>query len=159
VATPEKLILRDVSVTVNSVVLTGSARAVTVDTSADEVEVTTFGGAGWREFEPGLHAGSIEVEFYQGFDAGGVHETLWPLSQSNASFPLAIGPKGAVAAATNPIFTATVKLFQYRFLQGEVGAASTNPVTFRLIGSPTVAITMAELDAALGTEPVGSKAK
>lgn len=135
---PEKLILRDVSVSVNSVDLTDSARAVTIDTSADEVDVTAFGGSGWREFEPGLKAGTIEVEFYQGFDATGVHQTLWPLSETNEEFPLAIGPKGATAATTNPIFTANVKLFGYRFLQGEIGAASTNPVTFRLTGAPTL---------------------
>jgi len=138
---PEKLILRDVSVSVDSTDLTESARSVTIDTSADEVDVTAFGGDGWREFEPGLHAGTIEVEFYQGFDASGVHETLWPLSQTNEAFALAIGPKGATAATDNPIFTGTVKLFGYRFLQGEVGAASTNPVTFRLTGAPTLDVT------------------
>lgn len=135
---PEKLILRDVSVSVDGTLLTTSARSVNIDTSADEVETTTFGGNGYHEFEPGLHAGTIEVEFLQGFDAGGVHETLWPLSQSHEEFIIAIGPKGATPATTNPIFTAPVKLFGYRFLQGEVGAASPNPVTFRLIDAPTL---------------------
>lgn len=138
---PEKLILRDVSVTADGTDLSASARSVTIDTSADEVDVTAFGGDGWREFEPGLKAGTIEVEFYQGFDALGVHQTLWPLSETNEEFVLAIGPKGATAATTNPIFTANVKLFSYRFLQGEVGAASTNPVSFRLTGAPTLDVT------------------
>lgn len=135
---PEKLILRDVSVNVDGTDLTQSARACTIDTSADEVEVTTFGGNGYHEFEPGLKAGSIEVEFLQGFDALGVHATLWPLSVSNEEFPIIIGPKGATAATDNPLFTAPVKLFAYRFLQGEVGAASPNPVTFRLTDAPTL---------------------
>lgn len=138
VAAPEKLILRDVAVSVDGTDLTQSARAVTVDLSADELNVTTFGGSGWSEFEPGLKAGTVEVEFYQGFNAGGVHDTLWPLAESNESFPLVIGPKGPAAATDNPLFTADVKLFAYRFLQGEVGAASPNPVTFRLVGAPTL---------------------
>jgi len=138
VTAPEKLILRDVSVNVDGTDLTTRARSVTIDTSADEIDVTAFGGSGWREFEPGLQAGTIEVEFYQGFDAGGVHETLWPLSQTHEEFVLKIGPKGATEAVTNPVFTANVKLFGYRYLQGEVGVASMNPVTFRLTGAPTL---------------------
>ncbi len=135
---PEKLILKDVSVMVDGNTLTTSARSVNIDTSADEVDVTAFGGSGWREFEPGLKAGTIEVEFFQGFDMGGVHDTLWPLAESNEEFEIRIGPKGDSGASDNPVFVGQVKLFGYRFLQGDVGAASTNPVTFRLTGAPTL---------------------
>jgi len=132
------MILRNVSVMVNGVDLTQRARSVNIDTSADEIDVTAFGGSGWREFEPGLKAGTIEVEFYQDFDANSVHATLWPLAESSEEFELRIGPDGDTGATDNPVFTGDVKLFGYRFLQGEVGAASTNPVTFRLTGAPTL---------------------
>lgn len=135
---PEKLILRDVSVVVDGTTLTESARSVTINTSADEVDVTAFGGSGWREFEPGLKAGQIDVEFYQGFDASGVHATLWPLADSGDAFEIRIGPKGDSGATDNPVFVAEVKLFAYSFLQGNVGEASTNPVTFRLTGAPSL---------------------
>lgn len=135
---PEKKILRNVSVRVNGTTLTTSARSVDIDASADELDVTAFGGSGWREFEPGLKQGTINVEFYQGFDAGGVHATLWPLAESNEEFEIRIGPEGDTGATDNPVFVADVKLFGYKFLQGEVGQASTNPVTFRLTGAPTL---------------------
>lgn len=135
---PEKLILRDVSVMVDGTTLTTSARSVDIDTSADELDVTAFGGDGWREFEPGLKAGTIAVEFYQGFDASGAHATLWPLSESNEEFEIRIGPKGDSGASDNPVFVANVKLFAYKFLQGEVGQPSPNPVTFRLTGAPSL---------------------
>jgi hypothetical protein len=135
---PEKLILRDVSVIVDGTTLTESARSVTINASADEIDTTAFGGSGWREFEPGLKAGQIDVEFYQGFDALGVHATLWPLSESNDEFEIRIGPKGDSGATDNPVFVANVKLFAYSFLQGNVGEASTNPVTFRLTGAPSL---------------------
>lgn len=135
---PEKLILRDVSVVVDGTTLTTSARSVDIDASADELDVTAFGGSGWREFEPGLKAGTVTIEFYQGFDASGVHATLWPLTETNEEFEIRIGPKGDSGATTNPVFVANVKLFGYHFLQGEVGAASTNPVTFRLTGAPSL---------------------
>ncbi len=135
---PEKLILRDVSVMVDGSTLTTSARAVTIDTSAAEIDVTAFGGDGWSEFEPGLKAGSVEIEFFQGFDANGVHATLWPLAESNDEFEIRIGPKGDTGASDNPVFVADVKLFAYRFLQGAVGEASTNPVTMRLVRAPSL---------------------
>lgn len=135
---PEKLMLRDVSVMVDGTTLTTSARSVDIDTSAEELDATAFGGSGWREFEPGLKAGTIAVEFFQGFDSGGVHDTLWPLSETNAEFEIRIGPKGDTGASDNPVFVGQVKLFGYKFLQGEVGALSPNPVTMRLTGAPTL---------------------
>jgi hypothetical protein len=137
-STPEKLVLRDVSVMVDGTTLTRSARSVDVDTSADELAADTFGGDGWHEFEPGLKSGTITVEFYQGFDSGGVHETLWPLSESNDEFEIRIGPKGDAGASDNPVFVANVKLYAYKFLQGAAGELSPNPVTFRLTGAPSL---------------------
>jgi len=137
----EKLVLKDVSVKVNGVTLTRRARSVDVDTSAAELPATGFGGDGWEETEQGLHAGTIAVEFYQGFDAGGTHDTLWPLHLSGDEFEIEIGPKGDTAAADNPLFVAPVRLYAYKFLQGEVGQLSPNPVTFKLTGPPTVTTT------------------
>lgn len=137
-AAPEKKILRNVSVVVGNDTLTTRARSVDIDLSADELDVTTFGGSGYREFEPGLKQGTIAVEFFQGFDSGGTHQVLWPHAEANDAFYIRIGPEGDVAADTNPVFEALVKLFAYKFLQGAVGEASTNPVTFRLIEAPTI---------------------
>jgi len=134
----EKLVLNDVSVMVDGVTLTTRARSVDIDMSADELEATAFGGSGWKEFEAGLKEGAIAVEFFQGFDSGGTHDTLWPLHEDNEEFEIRIGPKGDSGASDNPVFVANVKLFQYKFLQGEVGQLSPNPVTFKLTGPPTL---------------------
>lgn len=134
----EKLILTDVSVIVDGVELTQRARSVDIDTSAAEIDVTAFGGDGWSEFEPGLKSGVVTVGFYQGFDADGVHQTLWPHAEANDAFEIRIGPKGDTGATDNPVFVATVKLYNYKPLSGAVGEASTNEVTFRLVGAPTL---------------------
>jgi len=63
---------------------------------------------------------------------------LWPLSETNEEFEIRIGPKSDTGATDNPVFVAMVKLFAYTFLQGAVGEASTNPVTFRLTQAPTL---------------------
>jgi hypothetical protein len=135
---PEKLVLMDTSVIVDGVTLTTSAREVDINTSAAVLDATAFGGNGWEENEPGLKTGEITVTFYQGFDANGVYATLWPLSETNEEFEIRIGPKGDTGAADNPVFVADVKLYDFHYLQGEVGQLSMNPVVFRLTGPPTL---------------------
>lgn len=134
----EKKILRNVFIEVDGKTLTTRARSVDIDDSADELDVSAFGGGGYHEFEPGLKNGQITVEFYQGFDANGTHAVLWPHAVANDEFEIRIGPEGEIAAETNPIYVAQVKLFAYKFLAGAVGEASTNPVTFRLTQAPTL---------------------
>lgn len=133
-----KLILKDVSVFVDGNELTRRARSVDIDTSAAEVDVTAFGGDGWQEFEPGLKSGQVTVEFFQDFDADSVHDTLWPHAEDNDEFEIRIGPKGDIGALDNPVFVATVKMYEYHPLNGAVGEASTNQVTFRLVGAPSL---------------------
>src|SRR5690242_20204381 len=96
----EKIVLNNVAVIIDHVTLTTRARQVTIDTSADELDATAFGGNGWKEFEPGNHEGSVQVEFYMGFDAGGVHQTLWPLHRDSLEFEFTIGPDGSTASST-----------------------------------------------------------
>lgn len=133
-----KLILKDVSVFIDGMELTRRANNVDIDTSAAEIDVTAFGGDGWQEFEPGLKAGSVTVDFFQDFDPDSVHAVLWPHAEANDEFEIRIGPKGDIGALDNPVFVATVKLYGYHPLTGAVGAAATNQVTFRLVGPPTL---------------------
>jgi hypothetical protein len=134
----EKLVLNDVSVVVDGTTLTTRAREVDINTSAAQLDATAFGGNGWEESEPGLKSGEITVTFYQGFDADGTYDVLWPLHDSGDEFVIRIGPKGDSGATTNPVFVANVKIYDFHYLQGSVGELSTNPVVFRLTGPPTL---------------------
>lgn len=133
-----KLVLNDVSVRVDGVLLTTRARAVDVNMTGAELDATAFGGNGWEETERGLMRGEISVTFYQDFDSGGTHETLYPLHINGDEFEIRIGPAGDDPSSTNPVLVAEVKTFEYHFLQGEVGQLSPNPVTFRMTGPPTL---------------------
>lgn len=135
---PEKLVLKDVSVVVDNTTLTTSAREVDLNFSKAQLDATAFGGNGWEESETGTRTGEISVTFYMGFDASGVHATLWPLFDNDDEFTLRIGPKGDAGATDNPVVVATVKIYDYHYLQGAVNELSTNPVVFRLTGPPTL---------------------
>jgi hypothetical protein len=126
-----KTILKDVTISVNGVAIADHASAVSGDTSAEEVDVTCFGTAGWREFMQGLKDGQFTVTFFQDFAAGSVHATLQPLFASGSSFPLAIKPTSAAISATNPEIQMTARLFSYSPVSGSVGEASTTEATFR----------------------------
>src|ERR1051326_4662606 len=108
-----RLVLKDTSVEVNGVILTTQAQSVDIDTSSAVLPATAFGGSGWEQSEAGLKSGTIQVTFYQDFDAGSTHDTLWPLHLNDSDFRLRIGPKGTTGASDNPIFDGPVKLFNY----------------------------------------------
>lgn len=133
-----KTILKNVSVMVDSVLLTTRAQNVDIDESADQVDVTAFGGSGYREFEQGLKQGTVTVQFYQDFDAGSTHATLRPLFDNDTEFEIRIGPAGDTGAVDNPVWVGTVKLFGYKHLSGNVGDASMNPVTFAITQPPSL---------------------
>ena len=136
-----RIVLNDVSVRVDGTTLTEQARSVSIPFEADELDATGFGGDGWRQFSRGLKAGTIEVEFYNGFDSNGVHATLWDLFDDGSEFEVRIGPAGDSGDTDNPVLVAPCVLNAYNFLQGEVGALSMNPVTFRITGAPTFDVT------------------
>lgn len=136
-----KLILFNVAISVDGNDLEDRARSVSCELSATEQDVTCFGGDGWEDIMQGIKSGNYTIEFFQDFDAGAVHDTLYPLFVSGESFDLVIVPDGETPSTSNPALTAPVRLMTYNVLQGEVGNASPNPVTFRAAGAPSISHT------------------
>lgn len=125
-----KFVLRDASITVDSVDLSDHASSVTIETSFDEADATGFGSV-YRENLQGLGDATITVTFQQDFDAASVDATLWPLSQSGETFPVVVKPTSDVVGATNPSYTMTAVLTSYSPLAGSIGDVSTTDVSFR----------------------------
>lgn len=137
----EKLVLRDVSIRVDGTQLQTRCRRVTVNETADELAADAFGGNGYKEYEPGLIDATITAEFYKSFDTGGDHDVLYPLWTSKEEFEVRIGAEGDSGAVDTPVYVAPVKIYNYSFLDGEVGQLAINPVVFRLTGPPSLDIT------------------
>lgn len=125
-----KFVLKDASVTVNSVNLSNHISSVTIESSFDEVDVTAFGST-YKEILQGMGDGTITLSVFQDFAAASVDATLWPLSQSGASFPVVVKPTSAAVSATNPSYTMTAVLLSFNPIAGAVGEASTTDVTLR----------------------------
>lgn len=124
-----KFIADDVSLTCNAVDLSEHVMSITLNESSDEVDVTGM-GASAKERLLGIADASIEVEFFQDFDAGSVDATLSALRGSNTPFEVVVKPTSAAVSATNPSYTMQAVLPEFSSLDAKVGDASTTKVKF-----------------------------
>lgn len=125
-----KFVLKNPVVTVNSVDLSNHISQATIETTFDEVDVTSFGST-YKEILQGMGDATITLSFFQDFAAGSVDATLWPLSQSGSSFPVTVKPTNAAVSSTNPRYDMTGVLLSYNPVDGAVGDASATDVSIR----------------------------
>lgn len=134
-----KFVLRNAFIQVNGVNLSDHCSAVTVESTAEEIDMTAFTAAGYREFAQGFKDANLTATFYQDYAASNVHATLQPLFDSGGTFAVYVKADTATTSATNPrIELFTAKLFGYTPITGGVGEASTMDVTFRNAGTAGV---------------------
>ena len=130
-----KFVLTDAYVAVNGTAISDHLSSVTIETSADEVEFTSFGTSGWREFGGGLKDVTISAEAFQDFAASSLDAILYPLYSTGGTFGLEVRPTSSAVSSTNPKYTMTARLFSYSPIAGAVGDASTMPLSFRNAGT------------------------
>ncbi|NBW21891.1 MAG: radical SAM protein, partial [Caulobacteraceae bacterium] len=70
-----KLVFTNAYITVNGVDFSDHIASVEISQSADEIETTAFGTAGWRSRVAGLKDGSVKLDWHQDF-ASSVDATL-----------------------------------------------------------------------------------
>ena len=130
-----KQVFTNAYVTVNGTDLSDHIGAVTIDTSADEIETTAFGTAGWRSRVAGLKDGSIQLDWHQDFATSSVDAVL------NSAFgsvgTVVVIPNGTVASATNPRYTMTAVISSYSPVAGSVGDLLTFSTTWAFAGAMT----------------------
>lgn len=110
--------------------LTNHVKSVTINQQVDDVDVTAFGAVS-KAHMPGLRDDSIELEFFQDYAAGSVDQTLNPLLGSAAGGTVIIIAGGTTPSATTPSYTMVGSPYTYNPIDGSVGDASMNKVTFK----------------------------
>jgi hypothetical protein len=131
-----KFVIKDAVVTVDSVDLSDHASSATVETTKDEVDVTSFTAASYREFQDGFKDANITIDFFQDFAASEVDATLWPLYNNSSTFAVTVKATSAATSATNPVYSLPVaKLMTYSPIAGGVGDAATTSCVFRNAGT------------------------
>lgn len=114
------MILKDISIVVNSVDLSSSLRGLVFD-EAVEQQAAEAHGDDWRWFEAGLRSGQVTAQFWQSFTSGGVDDTLTGLLADADGFTVVIKPTSGAVSTSNPSFTATMNLSAYQRFTGEIG--------------------------------------
>ena len=124
--------------TVNSVDLSTLVTSVTINRSADELDVTTLGDLGHRYLK-GLEASSITIDFLNDEATGKTLQTLNTTWGTNVT--VTFKQTSAAVSATNPLYTMTCLINNTTPVNGAVADLSTQSVTWNVSG--TIAITTA----------------
>jgi len=79
-----KIVATNVVVKIGGVDLSQYVSNVSLSSSADAIEVTSFSSAGARERVSGLKDNSVTIDFMQDYAASAVEATVYPLIGSTA---------------------------------------------------------------------------
>lgn len=122
-------------ISVNGTVLSDHANQISIDASADEVDITGFGPSGFREFDQGFKDVTINATFLQDFATGSVDALLQPMFTNNTAGTVVVRPSADAVSATNPSYTLIAKLYSYGPLAGGLGDALSVECAFRHSGT------------------------
>lgn len=119
-----KQVLRDCFISIDGTDLSNFVSSVTINDSADDVDLTGFGPSGYREHGVGLKDASIELDVFQDYARASVDAVCYPLYASGSAFPVIVRPTSDAASETNPRYSMTGRLMTYTPLDGAPGDAN-----------------------------------
>ena len=128
-----------VGLKINAIDLSDHVTSVTLNQTADELEVTAMGDSS-HKFVKGLESATLTVSFLNDQAAASVLDTLSDAFGTTVAFKL-IQDKVAAVAATNKLFTGDILINNLTPINGAVGDMSTQDITFTVNSAVTVADT------------------
>jgi hypothetical protein len=114
------LALLDAKITINSVVMSGLAKKITLPFTTEELETTTFGNT-FRTRIGGLKDASVEIDWNQDFASSQTDALMYGLWNSGAVIPVLAKPTSAANSATNPEYQGNALPSQYSPFDNSVG--------------------------------------
>lgn len=132
-----KYVVTNPKVTINGTNVSPSVASATLELTAADVDVTSFGSNGYTELISGLKSGTVSLDFHSGYAAGEINTVLNPLIGTLAT--VVINPNGTATSSTNPAWTATVHVNSVSPVAGAVGDLATFSVSYPTSGSVTFA--------------------
>lgn len=105
--------------------------SVTINTSYDIVETTSFGSTAKTRIA-GLADNSVSIEFHQDFASGSVESIIYPLL--GTAITIKVKPVADTVTATNPQYAFSALISEWTPLNGAVGELATASVTWPISG-------------------------
>jgi hypothetical protein len=131
-----KLVMTNANVTLGGTDISDYVASVTLTTSVNEVETTSF-GVGAVQRVGGLQDNSVTLDIHQDYSA--IEGLVYPLIGSTTS--LVVKPNGTAVGTANPSYTTdSVLITEWTPVNGAVGELSTISVTWPISGTVTKAV-------------------
>ncbi|MFF5977174.1 hypothetical protein ACFY7C_37380 [Streptomyces sp. NPDC012769] len=127
------MVLTSEYVALNGVDLSEYARKAELAVEVEEKDVTTYTSAGWKVVLGGLKSGELGCEFLQDYAATRIDSIIWPLLGTVVSFE--VRPTNAAVSASNPKYTGSVLIKEWKPIEGSVGDEATSGVSFPTSGA------------------------
>ena len=131
-----KLVMTNANVTLGGTDISDYVASVTLTTSVNEVETTSF-GVGAVQRVGGLQDNSVTLDLHQDYSA--IEGLVYPLIGSTTS--LVVKPNGTAVGTANPSYTTnSVLITEWTPVNGAVGELATISVTWPISGTVTKAV-------------------
>ena len=130
-----KMVLLASFLSINSNDLSSNTSKIELTAEVADEDVTTFGSGGWKEVLGGLKEGSLSLTFKQDVAAAALDSIMWALFGTVVPFEVRLS--NAAVGASNPKYTASVLIKQWKPIAGEVGSVAEVEVEFPTSGAVT----------------------
>ena len=131
-----RIVLTNASVTFASTDVSSYVSSITLSTSLDVVDTTSFGNSA-RTRVAGLADNQVTVEFFQDLGSGLLESIVYPTIGTSAA--MVIKPVAGSTTATNPSYSFNALVSEWQPLSGAVGELATASVTWPISGAITKA--------------------
>lgn len=131
-----RIVLTNASVTFASTDISSYVSSITLSTSLDIIDTTSFGNSS-RTRVAGLADNQVTIELFQDFASGALESIIYPTIGTSAA--MVVKPVAGTTTATNPSYSFNALVSEWQPLSGAVGELSTASVTWPVSGAITKA--------------------
>jgi len=129
-----RIVLTNASITFASADISSYVSSITLSTSLDVVDTTSFGNTA-RTRVAGLADNQVTIEFFQDFGSGLLESIVYPTIGTSAA--MVVKPVAGSTTATNPQYAFNALVAEWQPLSGAVGELATASVTWPISGAIT----------------------
>jgi len=109
--------------------------SVTLEFTAEEQDVTSFGTAGFRSRIAGLKDGTLSVDFHQDFAAGSIDAYFY--GNLGSAVGVTLTPTSGSVTSSNPSYSGTVLVTGWSPMASSVGDLATVSISYPTSGAWT----------------------
>ena len=127
-------VLTDAYISINANVLSDHGNKVEIPVKVDVKDATAFGQT-WKVKRGGLKDGNLNITFIQDYVAANLDEIMWALVGTVVTFE--IRPTSGTVTTSNPKYTGSILINEWKPLVGKVGDLVEVDVSFETSGTVT----------------------